>query len=59
VALDLSGGMLRHAAALGRSTGAAVPLVQADAAALPFRDGAFDLAARRSAPCRSWPIPGR
>jgi len=44
VALDLSGGMLRHAAALGRSTGAAVPLVQADAAALPFRDGAFDLA---------------
>jgi SAM-dependent methyltransferase len=44
VALDLSAGMLRHAADLGRSTGAAVPLVQADAAALPFRDGAFDLA---------------
>jgi SAM-dependent methyltransferase len=44
VALDLSARMLRHAADLGRSTRAAVPLVQADAAALPFRDGAFDLA---------------
>jgi SAM-dependent methyltransferase len=44
VALDLSGGMLRHAAALGRSTGVEVPLVQADATQLPFRDGAFDLA---------------
>jgi SAM-dependent methyltransferase len=44
VALDLSAGMLRHAAALGRSTRLAVPLVQADATQLPFRDGAFDLA---------------
>ena len=44
VALDLSARMLRHAAHLGRSTGAAVPLVQADAMQLPFRDGAFDLA---------------
>jgi len=44
VALDLSARMLRHAADLGRSTGAAVPLVQADAMQLPFRDGAFDLA---------------
>jgi SAM-dependent methyltransferase len=40
VALDLSLGMLRHAR--GRSP--EVPLVQADAAALPFADAAFDLA---------------
>ena len=39
VALDLSGGMLRHAAALGAATGVAVPLVQADAERLPFADG--------------------
>jgi SAM-dependent methyltransferase len=44
VALDLSGAMLAHAAALGARTGTPVPLVQADAAALPFADGAFDLA---------------
>ena len=44
VALDLSAGMLGHAAALARSTGLAVPLVQADATQLPFRDGAFDVA---------------
>lgn len=40
VALDISHAMLRHAA--GRSP--AVPLVQADAARLPFGDAAFDLA---------------
>lgn len=44
VAFDLSGGMLRHAAAANRRTGIDVPLVQADATALPFADGAFDLA---------------
>lgn len=44
VALDLSGAMLRHAAALGVSTGAPVPLVQAGAERLPFGDGVFDLA---------------
>jgi SAM-dependent methyltransferase len=44
VALDLSRGMLRHAAALGTSTGIAVPLVQAGAEHLPFADGSFDLA---------------
>jgi SAM-dependent methyltransferase len=44
VALDLSGGMLRHAAALNTATGIAVPLVQAGAEHLPFGDGAFDLA---------------
>ena len=44
VALDLSRGMLRHAAALGRTTGVVVPLVQADATQLPFRDGSFDAA---------------
>lgn len=44
VALDLSAGMLRHAAALGGSTGTVVPLVQAGAEHLPFRDAAFDLA---------------
>jgi SAM-dependent methyltransferase len=44
VGLDLSGGMLRHAVALGTSTGIAVPLVQAGAERLPFADGCFDLA---------------
>ena len=44
VALDLSGGMLARAAELGRSTGVAVPLLQADAAALPLGDATFDLA---------------
>ncbi len=44
VALDLSAGMLRHAAALGRATGTAVPLVQAGAEHLPFADATFDLA---------------
>jgi SAM-dependent methyltransferase len=44
VALDLSRGMLRHAAALGVATGIAVPLVQAGAERLPFRSESFDLA---------------
>ena len=44
VALDLSAGMLRHAAELGATTGVVVPLVQADATQLPFRDGSFDVA---------------
>jgi SAM-dependent methyltransferase len=44
VGLDLSGGMLRHAAAAGAASGVAVPLVQAGAERLPFADGAFDLA---------------
>lgn len=44
VALDLSGAMLRHAAALCAATGIAVPLVQAGAERLPFRDGVFDIA---------------
>jgi SAM-dependent methyltransferase len=44
VALDLSAGMLRHAAALGRSTQTPVPLVQAGAEHLPFGDATFDLA---------------
>jgi SAM-dependent methyltransferase len=43
VALDVSAGMLARAAALGRSTGVVVPLVQADARALPLADGAVDL----------------
>jgi SAM-dependent methyltransferase len=42
VALDLSAGQLRHAAALNASTGVAVPLVQASVTALPFRAGSFD-----------------
>jgi SAM-dependent methyltransferase len=42
VALDLSAGMLRHAAAGNERAGVRVPLVQADALALPFRDGGFD-----------------
>ena len=44
VALDLSGAMLRHATAAADRTGVRVPLVQADAQALPFADGAFEIA---------------
>ena len=44
VALDVSGGMLRHAVDAAAATGTAVPLVQADAQRMPFRDGSFDLA---------------
>ncbi|MGI9001233.1 MAG: class I SAM-dependent methyltransferase [Pseudonocardia sp.] len=44
VALDLSGEMLRHAAALGASTGVPVPLVHAGAERLPFAAATFDLA---------------
>lgn len=44
VALDLSGAMLRHAAALGRRSGVPVALVQAGAEHLPFADASFDLA---------------
>lgn len=43
-ALDLSAGMLAHAAAASRRSGVAVPLVQADAAALPVADGRVDVA---------------
>jgi SAM-dependent methyltransferase len=42
--VDLSAGMLRHASRLNAATGVDVPLVQADAAALPFAAGSFDLA---------------
>ncbi|GIJ00437.1 methyltransferase family protein [Sediminihabitans luteus] len=44
VATDVSAGMLRGARELSTRTGATVPLVQADARALPFADDAFDLA---------------
>jgi ubiquinone/menaquinone biosynthesis C-methylase UbiE len=44
IAFDLSAGMLRHAQAGAERTGVAVPLVQADAQYLPFRDRSFDLA---------------
>jgi SAM-dependent methyltransferase len=44
VALDVSGGMLARAADLNRATGIDVPLVQADAGALPLADGSVDLA---------------
>jgi len=44
VALDLSGAMLRRGHELGVRAGLVVPLVQADAAALPFAAGSFDLA---------------
>ena len=43
VALDLSAGMLRHARASADRCGVRVPLVQADALALPFPDGVFDI----------------
>ncbi|PMR58345.1 SAM-dependent methyltransferase [Verrucosispora sp. ts21] len=42
VALDLSAGMLRQARLAAERCGVPVPLVQADALALPFRAGAFD-----------------
>ncbi|WP_375483624.1 class I SAM-dependent methyltransferase [uncultured Jatrophihabitans sp.] len=43
-AFDLSGGMLRHARTGNADTGLDVPLVQADAEHIPFRDASFDLA---------------
>jgi SAM-dependent methyltransferase len=43
VAFDVSSGMLRHARAAAARTGIDVPLVQADAQHLPFRDDSFDL----------------
>jgi len=43
-AVDLSGGMLRHARAGAAATGIEVPLVQADAQHLQFREAAFDVA---------------
>jgi SAM-dependent methyltransferase len=44
VALDLSGGMLARAAELNRATGIAVPLLQADAGALPIASASVDVA---------------
>ncbi|GIE84988.1 Methyltransferase domain-containing protein [Actinoplanes regularis] len=43
VALDLSAGMLRHALEAASRSGVTVPLVQADALALPFRSASFDI----------------
>jgi len=43
VASDLSAGMLRHAVAGATRSGVSVPLLQADATALPFAAGAFDI----------------
>src|SRR5206468_7187428 len=44
VALDVSAGMLRHARHAAERTGLVVPLVQADAQALPFADGSVHTA---------------
>ena len=44
VALDLSAQMLLRGRTFGRSSGLDLPLVQADAARLPFGDATFDLA---------------
>jgi SAM-dependent methyltransferase len=44
VAFDLSAGQLAQAVELGAKTEVPVPLVQADATALPFADRSFDLA---------------
>lgn len=44
VAMDLSAGMLRHATRAAETSGVRVPLVQADALALPFAAGSFDTA---------------
>ena len=43
VALDLSAAMLQRGRSAGVAAGLAVPLVQGDAAALPFADRSFDL----------------
>jgi SAM-dependent methyltransferase len=43
IALDLSAGMLRHAVEAAGRTGVRVPLVQADALALPFAQSVFDI----------------
>jgi SAM-dependent methyltransferase len=43
VAMDLSAGMLRHAREAEERSGVRVPLVQADALALPFAPAAFDV----------------
>jgi SAM-dependent methyltransferase len=43
ISLDLSGGMLRHAKDQNISSGVPLPLVQADAAHLPFTSEAFDI----------------
>jgi SAM-dependent methyltransferase len=42
VATDLSAGMLRHAVVAEQRAGVRVPLVQADALALPFAGASFD-----------------
>jgi SAM-dependent methyltransferase len=44
VAFDLSNGQLAHARRLDARAGVRLPLVQADACALPFADASFDLA---------------
>jgi len=43
VAFDISAGMLRHARLASERSGVAVPLVQADAQFLPFRNNSFDI----------------
>jgi SAM-dependent methyltransferase len=43
IALDLSAGMLRHASEAAKRSGVRVPLVQADALALPFATSSFDV----------------
>ncbi|WP_018349854.1 class I SAM-dependent methyltransferase [Longispora albida] len=43
IASDLSAGMLRHARTINVRTGLDVPLAFADAEALPFASGAFDI----------------
>ncbi len=44
VGVDLSGGMLAQARAASRRSGTGVPVLQADAVALPFAGAVFDLA---------------
>jgi SAM-dependent methyltransferase len=44
VSFDLSAGMLAHATAAADRTGVRIPLLQADAMALPFAGAAFDIA---------------
>ncbi|HZM81593.1 MAG TPA: class I SAM-dependent methyltransferase [Candidatus Limnocylindrales bacterium] len=43
IGLDISAGMLKHAVDQNQASGVPIKLVQADASALPFRDGSFDI----------------
>ena len=43
IGLDISAGMLKHAVDQNQASGVHIKLVQADASALPFQEGCFDI----------------